>query len=220
MNHTVQKWLFRWNFQYLALNLGESVAGDDKIFHFTGNSQDIRLVSAKPRRIELWFYELCSTLRNDCKYMIFLKLHLGGEFTSISSVGKTWTRVIRTLEHEQIFLTIDCYYLDNVSKEVWQRSGIKYIAAFSSNTFQEVISEMSKNVTVSGEWYGVCNPSYLNSIVYHRCCDDRVENKWVMSNTCVKSTSRVIGPIIPLFDLCKVTFNVCDRFNRSLRNTF
>ncbi len=64
------------------------------------------------------------------------------------------------------------------------------------------------------------NSTNLNSIVYHWCSDDRVGKKWVMSNACVKSRSRLIGTNIPLFDLYKFTFNVCDKFNRSLYDTF
>ena len=65
---------------------------------------------------------------------------------------------------------------------------------------------------------GKGNPTNLNSIVYH-WCRDRVGKKWVMSNACVKSRNRLIGTNIPLFDLYKITFNVCDKFNRSLHDT-
>ena len=36
------------NFQSIIERLGEYVAGDEKLFHFTGNSGDIRLVPSKP----------------------------------------------------------------------------------------------------------------------------------------------------------------------------
>jgi hypothetical protein len=208
------------NFQSLVLNLGESIAGDEKLLYFTGNSQDIRLVPAKPSRIGLWFYELCSTLRNGGQYMLFSKLHRGGEYTSVSSVVENWIQVIKRLGNEQTLLTMDSYYLDNTSKELLERSGVKYVAAFTSNKFQEITKEMITKVNIPGEWYGIYNPTNLNSIVYHWCSDDRVGKKWVMSNACVKNRSRLIGTNIPLFDLYKVTFNVCDKFNRSLHDTF
>ena len=33
-------------------------AGDEKLFHFTGKSGDVRLVKSKPDQIGLWFYEI------------------------------------------------------------------------------------------------------------------------------------------------------------------
>ena len=39
--------------------LGQYVAGDEKLFYFTGDSIIIRQVISKPDKIGLWFYELC-----------------------------------------------------------------------------------------------------------------------------------------------------------------
>ena len=52
------------NFQKLAESLGQCVAGDEKLFHFTGESKDVRLCISKPDRIGLWFYQLCALLRS------------------------------------------------------------------------------------------------------------------------------------------------------------
>jgi hypothetical protein len=58
------------SFQDIVLRLGQSIAGDEKLFHFTGNSGDIRLVVSKPDRIGLWFYEVVAQLANGCYYML------------------------------------------------------------------------------------------------------------------------------------------------------
>lgn len=53
------------NFQSVVLSLGQWVAGDEKLFHYTGNSAFIRSVPSKPDRIGLWNYELT------CKVCIY-----------------------------------------------------------------------------------------------------------------------------------------------------
>jgi len=52
------------NFQSILERLGYAVAGDEKLFHFTGVDGDLRLVITKPDRIGFWFYELCADLSN------------------------------------------------------------------------------------------------------------------------------------------------------------
>ena len=44
------------NFMGIIRSLGEAVAGDEKLLHFTGNSGHILLVNTKPAQIGLWFY--------------------------------------------------------------------------------------------------------------------------------------------------------------------
>jgi hypothetical protein len=39
------------NYQNFVKSLGQFVAGDKKLIHFTGNSGDIRLVLSKPDRV-------------------------------------------------------------------------------------------------------------------------------------------------------------------------
>jgi hypothetical protein len=59
------------NFQKLVLRLGQYCAGDEKLFHFTGNSGDIRLVITKPDKVGLWFYELCAPLSYGGSFMLW-----------------------------------------------------------------------------------------------------------------------------------------------------
>ena len=71
-------------FQDLVKHVGEYVAGDEKLLHFTGNSGDIRMVLSKPDRVGLWFYELCVKLSNKTSYLLYFKLHHSDEARGIS----------------------------------------------------------------------------------------------------------------------------------------
>jgi hypothetical protein len=207
------------NFQNLVFHLGESCAGDEKLFYFTGKSHDIRLVPHKPGRIGLWFYELCAPLRYGGQYLLFTKLHKNNEYTSVSSIVEIWSNIIKALQCDQTLLTMDSYYLDNSAKLVLEQSGIKYVAAFTANKFQSITNEIKKKVNNPGDWYGIHNSTNLNSIVYHWSPETTVGKKWVMTNSAPKTRSRTIGNLVPVFHLYKMTFSCCDRFNKSLNGT-
>jgi hypothetical protein len=59
----------------IVKTLGELVVGDEKLFHFTGNSGWIRLCPKKPDRIGLWHYELCAKLSTGKSILIAGKCH-------------------------------------------------------------------------------------------------------------------------------------------------
>eukprot|EP00981_Chlorochromonas_danica_P008629 scaffold2247_cov346-Ochromonas_danica.AAC.2 len=46
----------------IVRQVGEFVAGDEKLFEYKGESGDVRKVPNKPARIGLWFYELTGLL--------------------------------------------------------------------------------------------------------------------------------------------------------------
>ena len=45
-------------FRSAISKIGRNVAGDEKLFHFTGDSAFVRLVLSKPDKVGFWFYEL------------------------------------------------------------------------------------------------------------------------------------------------------------------
>ena len=59
-------------FRSLLKNIGQAVAGDEKLFFFTGESAFLRLVISKPDRIGLWFYELTCRLRDGSPFLMIL----------------------------------------------------------------------------------------------------------------------------------------------------
>ena len=58
------------HFLSLVNKLGQWVAGDEKLKHFTGNSGNIRQILSKPDRIGLLFYELVGYLSNGLPYLL------------------------------------------------------------------------------------------------------------------------------------------------------
>ena len=63
------------NLSSAVARMGESAPGDEKLFHFTGNSGWIRKVPTKPDRIGSWNYELTIKLSCNLPYLIYTSTH-------------------------------------------------------------------------------------------------------------------------------------------------
>ena len=73
IDHTYIEYLSE-NFQSIVRSLGESVAGDGKLFHFTGNTAYIIQVPSKPAKIGSWIYQLAATLGNGLPFMVYMRM--------------------------------------------------------------------------------------------------------------------------------------------------
>lgn len=194
------------NFQNIVFQIGETCAGDEKLFHFTGKTKDIRLVPNKPGRIGLWNYELCAPLPHGGQFLLHTRMSHGGETVHVSEIVKKWTDIINQYDRNNTLLTFDSYYMDNSSRKVLADSGVKYVASFSSSRFKAFTDIMTHQVANPGEWTGLYNPETSESVIYHWSNDRNIGKKWVMSNACQKNVKGQNTTSIPLFDLYKVTF--------------
>ena len=58
------------NCQGILRHIGDYVAGDKKLFHYTGETGYIMKVPSKPTRIGLWIYQLVCELENGLPFLI------------------------------------------------------------------------------------------------------------------------------------------------------
>ena len=72
------------------------VAGDEKLYHFTGDSALIRVVISKPDRIGLWFYELSCLFKDNSPYLLDTFVNNscveGGIKNPVVEVVKHWVK--------------------------------------------------------------------------------------------------------------------------------
>ena len=101
------------NFQSIVRSLGESVAGDEKLFHFTGNTAYIIQVPSKPAKIGFWIYQLAATLGNGLPFMVYMRMMAVqpslGESAPVHNAVKDWKGVIDKF-HMPCVLVFDSYY--------------------------------------------------------------------------------------------------------------
>ncbi len=74
-------------------------------------------------------------------------------------------------------------------------------------------------MTIPGQWWGIYKATSNETAVYHRSNDANVGKKLVLSNAFKLTYSSRVTHLIPVYDLHKLTFNTCDRFNRALHDS-
>jgi hypothetical protein len=210
------------NFQKLVYQLGDSVAGDEKLFHFTGNSGDVRLVPNKPARIGLWFYQLCVQLPDGSSFLLWTRLHhsngLLGESMPTTTIIEAWADVVKRLGNADTLLTMDSYYLTADGKDILHRMGVKYLAAVTSVRFKSFHDYLSSKVTVQGQWAAIHNPTTSVTVLYNWSSNESIGKKMIMSNAFKITPSPQVNYNIPLFEHYKQSFRACDRFNEKLHD--
>lgn len=206
------------NFQSVIDRLGERCAGDEKLFHFTGDSPNIRHVPTKPGAVGFWLYQLSVPLQNNHSYLLLTKLHENREKQTVASVVSTWVEVVQRLGYPGTLLTFDSYYMSNESRNILHASNVKYVGAFRSNIFADYTKVCLDYVKKKGQWVGFYNPTTHHSIIHYYHEDENLGRKYVMSNACTLEKVRSAGNSVPLFDLYGATFNVCDKYNQQLHN--
>lgn len=210
------------NFLSSVLMLGETVAGDEKLFHFTGDSGDVRLVISKPDRIGLWFYQLCVPLLNGSSFLLWFRMHHSNSFYGInipvSDVVKSWANIVQTTGEPNTILTMDSYYLDSAGRSFLRESGVKYIAAITKERFGRLFEILSPKCEKPGDWGGIHNADTKETVVLNWSMDQKVGKKMVMSNAFKKQRRSNLNNIVPVYDVYKITFSACDRFNRGLHD--
>ena len=86
------------NFQSIVRSLRESVAGDEKLFHFTGNTVYLIQVPSKPAKIGFWIYQLVATLDYGLPFMVYMRMMAVqpslGEPAPVHNAEKDWKGVI------------------------------------------------------------------------------------------------------------------------------
>jgi hypothetical protein len=165
-------------FQEAVKYPGVSIAGDEKLFHYTGHSAYVRLVPSKPDRIGLWFYELCCMLHGRQPYLLDFLLQDSLNSLNISIPVQTityrWGSIVKHFQNaeSQYFplLVFDSYYLDKAGMLSLRERGISYIASAQSNRVGQLIDQqiaLGQTVSTPGETGAIWNDSTRELFVHH-----------------------------------------------------
>ena len=163
-------------FRGLLRNLGSSVSGDEKLFHFTGNSCYIKFVPSKPSRIGLWMYQLVAQLSNGIPILIHMRMQAvetaRGERAPVHQVVRDWRSVIDSFSHRCI-LVFDSYYFSVDSVNVLEEplasghpSRVKFIGAVTPTKFP-LCEAFQGRVTIPGQWDGLYHRDTGHLLVHY-----------------------------------------------------
>ncbi len=151
-------------------------------------------------------------------YLLYAKLHENAESIAVASIVEDWSNIVLQKGQDETLLTMVSYYMDNLSKQLLTDKGVKYIAAFTANRFNPIMTELKHKLTKEEDWYAIHNPETKHSVTYYWSSNEKLGKKWVMSNACEYQVSRSKTEGVPLYDLYGATFSVCDNFNRRLQD--
>lgn len=217
------------NFRSVMATLGEAVAGDEKLYFFTGKSGDVRLVVSKPDKIGLWFYELCVKLKNDKSFMLWFQLQTNkdNEPITVNSIVTKWRNILKSFPNWQnTMLVFDNYYLGAESRADNLAEGIMFSASMNPQRFGPEVKMIHDDGGVLGDKEGehktMWNEVTKELLTYHFDRQKGVGKKYNLSRGFSRSTDKYKiaehKDDIPGYDYYKHSFEPCDNFNRGLHD--
>lgn len=117
----------------------------------------------------------------------------------------------------------DSYYATEGSREWCKQENVKYIMAVQTNRFPILMEAMKLKgdpVTKPGESAAIVLPETGEVFAHHWDPDVNIDKKYVLSNAFYKvpNTRRSALAKVPVYPYYKITFSLCDRFNRGLHD--
>ena len=227
------------NFRSILNSVGQNAAGDEKIFHFTGDSSLVRMVPRNPRKAGLCFYQLACKLNvgnKELPYMMDILLHDDTSGTThVVDVVKRWAAAIEEVETQSTivenrnearsaWLIFNSNDTTSRDREYLIDKKQKFIGSVKPDRF---IVESTKihRVNVAdkiGEWRSIYNPGTNEVFTYHYDIQKGVGKKYCIAHgleqTVEKQTVDVFSGQIPAYSYYKNMLEVCDNFNRALHN--
>eukprot|EP01031_Cornospumella_fuschlensis_P022521 gene22521-27490_t len=198
------------------------VAGDEKLFHFTGDSAFIRSVPSKPDAIGLWYFELACKIAGKDPYMWHIWLSESstalGLHIPVSSVTEKWAKIAKE-QNPPPLVTFDSYYTDLRGTRMISSMGVPYVGALHPSRFPAMVAMMDAHFkTLAASSTGVLrNQDSQELFIKHN--DNTVGMKYVRSNAYSPPVSTRSGQqVVPIFVDFSSTFSVCDKGNKSLIN--
>ena len=205
--------------QSLVNTTGEALAGDEKLFRYTGRSGFVRLCPNKPAKTGIWHYQLVCYLPSGLPVLISTKAHLAstglGMKLPCSDVVKLWGKLILEKGNSSI-LFMDSYYLDTTGRNWLQENNIKYIVGLKKDRFRDITRCLLPHVTKSGQHCTMFNAKTNEVATFHWSLDANVGKKLVLAGNCITRTQHTSGKrgCIPVYDEYAAGFAGCDNFNQ------
>lgn len=219
------------NFRSVLEQLGQFVVGDEKLLKYYGASGKIRLVPTKPDKIGFWFYELAVNLSPNLCYIIDIQPtdDFSGPDVSppVATIVDRWGSIVAGnpgnneyyVRNVDSILIFDSYYTSGASIEALEALGILYIASVKKNIFKELVDKVKHNVNKTGDWFGVFEPTKQKLFVHMWDPDENIGKKFCLTNAFMRvKNTRSSDYSIPGYDLYRLGFNACDKFNRKLHD--
>ena len=180
-------------FLSLVRTLGEAVSGDEKLMHFTGNSEHIIAVKAKPAHV--------GCLENGLTYELHTMMmrvdKSRNETAVVDEVMRRWKNVIDGF-HSPCLLIFDKYYFSRGSLEVLldaeQSTSTMFIGSTRKSSMAKVCDTLKGEVNKPGQWEGLYHADNNLVLIEYYDFDPNIKKKTVLSNVFVNSKRNLLLP--------------------------
>jgi hypothetical protein len=209
-------------FQSCLHTLGEFIAGDEKLLHFTGSSGFVRKVPNKPDKLGIWHYELAVSLSDGSPFLIYTRTHDSDHSVGVkvptAEVIEEWAKIIVDSSSFHTILVADSYYLDLAGLQYLRDNNVKFVCGVQKNRFADLAAATSSAVTSSGMSAVLANTNA--SEVFVDCWDKNtsIGRKFVLTNAFSHKKKRGKPHVLVGYDAYKIAFSLCDHFNRELHD--
>ena len=202
--------------------IGECAAGDEKLFHFTGNCGWIRSVSSK-KEIGIWIYQLVVSLDGGLPFLCYFRSHTElkslGESVPTYEVMEEWVCVLEKYGSPKTCLASDSYYLTQFYVNMMQNRKCPFVSSTQKCRFKEHVDLVKSDVKKPGDFNAIYNKKDNLFFVFHWDPETAIGKKYCMSNALkYKPSHRQPKYIIPAYDPYKLMFSGCDNFNRAFHD--
>lgn len=204
--------------------MGEALAGDEKLFHFTGRCQHLKLVPAKKSRVGIWVFEGAIMLENNTPLLIYIKAAITEpEPLTVDRIVREWSNIIDEKHgKETTLLAFDTYYFSAATREQQNQLGGRYVCACTEPKVSTLAKALA-HVKKPGEWSGIYSSVKKECIIKYYDPNPDINIKYAYSNCVVKTARKEKGTKqrvtdVPIYDDIKAHFAGCDLFNKQLIN--
>jgi len=223
------------NFRSILHSVGQHAAGDENLFHFTGDFDLIRLVVSKPGKVGLWFYQLACKLKvrdEELPYMMDTLVHHNhAGAVHVIDIVKRWRECIKEVERKSsnvgdpsAWLVFDSYYTMSKVRDYLIEKTQKFIGSVENDRFPLETAMIHRLHTADkiGEWRSIYNHETSEVFTYHYDTQKDVGKKYCISHGLVravdKPTVKDCSGQIPAYSHYNNMFEICDNFNRALHD--
>ena len=202
----------------LLTQFGETVALDEMMRSYLGNSPHRRFCPNKPEPIGHWTTQL-STMLEDVNLPFCFGLFpwdAGSGSIELMTVWK-WVQDLLGMNNSRSIVVCDAYYMSQPVLSYLMDNNIKFLSSVSPQRFKPLTKRLSQKVLTQGDTAVIRCENTDVFMVHHWDLRTSIGRKFVMTNSFVVKdvTEEVAGPH-PIYVAYNHTFSTCDLFNRKL----
>jgi hypothetical protein len=226
------------NFVSALATLGQNVAGDEKLWRFTDNSANIRLVPSKPGKIGLWFYELCCRLQAgdaEIPFLMYVRMHDSVEKrVTVDEIVRLWvvstcsvgaaSAAVGMNPNPRCYLIFDSYYESSSTRNYLLQKGQYFSGSCKPDRVKMEYERIHNDgvADIPGQSKTICKDETNEVFTFHYDRQKGVGKKYYLSYGFIHSTLKLKVKahenFIPGCTHYKTMFEICDNFNRRLHD--